>query len=198
MNQCSLQTDRLALRPPTLADAPAIYANYGSNPRVTRYLSWLTHRSFTDAEAFVIEVARQIERQEQLCWCMVVRSNQWLGGMISVRLDANTATLGYCLAERLWGEGYATEAAAAVLPFVWNHPEVESIEAYCQTGHHRSRRVLEKVGLRYVELARAHSVLPALGRHPQDMLRFALSRPRGRHLTLKRNKHKEPQSLAQP
>jgi RimJ/RimL family protein N-acetyltransferase len=36
------------LRRPTLADAGAIFYRYASDPVVTRYLSWPTHRSRTE------------------------------------------------------------------------------------------------------------------------------------------------------
>jgi ribosomal-protein-alanine N-acetyltransferase len=38
-----LQTERLLLRPFTPADAPAMYANWASDPEVTKYLTWPTH-----------------------------------------------------------------------------------------------------------------------------------------------------------
>ena len=40
-----LETPRLILRPFVLADAQAMFDNWASDPRVTRYLSWQPHES---------------------------------------------------------------------------------------------------------------------------------------------------------
>lgn len=174
-----LETERLVLRLPTMADAQAIFENYGSNPRVTRFMSWPTHRSVADAEQFLRMAQESMNRREQFNWLIELRQPRKVCGSIGVMLNGNSAAFGYCLAEELWGQGYATEAARAVVPLVWSLPEVERLEAICHVDHLRSARVLEKVGLRYVGIDREHSVLPALGRHRQDMLRYGVSRPAG-------------------
>lgn len=174
-----IESRRLVLRRPVLADAVDIYQNYASNPRVTRYLSWPVHRSVADARAFLRGLTAALDRGEQLAWVICQREPRWLCGMIGVILRPPAAYLGYCLAEQVWGRGYAAEATELVMPHVWSRPDVERLSAYCHTGHVRSARVLEKSGLRYVGIDRTHIVLPALGPHGQDMLHYELARPRG-------------------
>jgi ribosomal-protein-alanine N-acetyltransferase len=174
-----IETPRLTLRCPTLGDAEAMFANYGRNPRVTRYLSWPTQRSASDAATFLRETAQRTEREEEFVWVIVNRERNWLCGSICLRLSGPVAEVGYCLAEEAWGQGIATEAARAIVPLAWSRPEVAKVEAVVHVDHMRSARVLEKAGLRYAQLDRAHSVLPALGRQKQDMLRYELARPRG-------------------
>lgn len=180
-----IETERLILRRPRMEDAQAIFENYASNPRVTRYLSWPTHRSVADAEEFLRMLEESMRREEQCTWLIEHRQQHKVCGSIGVTFQASKhskgklAALGYCLAEELWGQGYTTEAARAVVPLVWSLPEIERLEAICHAEHMRSARVLEKSGLRYVGLDRAHTVLPSLGRHRQDMLRYGASRPAG-------------------
>ncbi|MCO6042463.1 GNAT family N-acetyltransferase [Aeoliella sp. ICT_H6.2] len=174
-----IETQRLILRRPTMADARSIFENYASNPRVTRYLCWPTHRSLADAERFLQMLEESMRRGEQFTWLIEHRAQRKVGGSIGVVLQGNRAALGYCLAEELWGQGNTTEAAQAVVPLVWSLPGVERLEAVCHVEHLRSARVLEKIGLRYIGIDRHHSVLPALGRHRQDMLRYGVSRPAG-------------------
>lgn len=47
-----LETERLLLRRMTLDDAGAMFA-YASDPAVTRYVLWDTHRSIKDSESFL-------------------------------------------------------------------------------------------------------------------------------------------------
>jgi RimJ/RimL family protein N-acetyltransferase len=162
-----------------LGDAEAMYANYARNPRVTRYLCWPAHRSASDAALFLRELEQRTEREEEFAWVIVLRERNWLCGSIGIRLKGAVAEFGYCLAEEAWGQGIATEAARAIVPLAWSRPEVTRLEAFVHVQHMRSTRVLEKAGLRYARLDRAHTVLPALGRQKQDMLRYELARPRG-------------------
>ncbi|MGI9457386.1 MAG: GNAT family N-acetyltransferase [Aeoliella sp.] len=175
----SIETERLLLSQPKIADAGAIYRVYGHDPRVTRHLSWSPQRSIADAEKFLRELAKRIKNETEFAWAITDRSTDELCGMIGLILNPPGATMGYCLAHEVWGRGLATEAARAIVPLVWKHPQLQRLEAYCHTEHLRSARVLEKAGLRYVSIAREQSVLPAHGLHAQDMLRYRLERPHG-------------------
>lgn len=48
----TIETERLILRPITMADVPAIF-EYASNPNVSKYVPWSVHRTIADSEAFV-------------------------------------------------------------------------------------------------------------------------------------------------
>jgi RimJ/RimL family protein N-acetyltransferase len=47
------RTTRLVLRKPRLADAPAIFERYASDPEVTRFLSWPRHSTVADTRTFI-------------------------------------------------------------------------------------------------------------------------------------------------
>lgn len=53
MDPESLQIARLLLRRPILADADSIFDRYASDPLVTHYLSWPTHRTLDNTHAFL-------------------------------------------------------------------------------------------------------------------------------------------------
>lgn len=55
-------------------------------------------------------------------------------------------TLGYWLARRVWGRGYATEAARAVLAVHFADPASGSVHSGCFAGNSASRNVLTKLG----------------------------------------------------
>jgi len=174
-----IDTERLLLKRPNLSHGEEIFCAYGCDPRVTRYMSWPTSRSVTDTLQFLNELAARTEREEEFAWAIFERRESRLLGMIGVRRNPPLAEAGYCLAYEAWGQGYAAEAMQAVLPHVWADPNIEQVNAFCHSRNLRSTRVLEKAGLRYASVERGHSVLPALGRGPQDMLRYELLRPKG-------------------
>lgn len=58
--------------------------------------------------------------------------------------------VGWRLAHPQWGHGFAPEAAVAALDFALDHLDLprEEVVSFTTTANHRSRRVMEKIGLR--------------------------------------------------
>ena len=83
---------------------------------------------------------------------------------------------GYVLRRSLWGQGYTTEAALALIAEAFRHPVIWRAQAYCHVDHMASARVLEKCGLRHEGIARRMHVMPQLGPEPQDCLLYAITR----------------------
>jgi RimJ/RimL family protein N-acetyltransferase len=69
-------------------------------------------------------------------WCSLSRWNP----------DFRSAALGYCFAEAAWGQGYATEAAGAVLHWAFATLDLNRVQAETDTRNVASARVLEKLG----------------------------------------------------
>jgi RimJ/RimL family protein N-acetyltransferase len=63
-------------------------------------------------------------------------------------------TLGYEIVESLWGQGYASEALAGLLGYIWTLPEVQSVQADTFEDHTASRRVMEKAGMTHFDTRR--------------------------------------------
>ena len=57
--------------------------------------------------------------------------------------------LGYVLAKPYWGQGYATEAAAAVIQFGFSKLGLQVIEANAFPENIASLRVMSKLGMQY-------------------------------------------------
>jgi [ribosomal protein S5]-alanine N-acetyltransferase len=57
--------------------------------------------------------------------------------------------IGFAYLERYWGQGYALEAAQAVMDFGWNTAGLKRIVAITATHNEASMRLLEKLGMRY-------------------------------------------------
>ena len=64
-------------------------------------------------------------------------------------ISAHEYSLYYHFGKEYWGRGYATEAAKAIIAFVFQIPETIRISADTLTTNHASARVLEKVGMTY-------------------------------------------------
>lgn len=146
-----LQTRRLLLRKMLKTDYRDMY-EYASQERVTQYLLWRPH----DSEAYTYKYLQYIQSRYRAGdfydWAIVVSSqNKMVGtcGFTEFNTEANSAEIGYVLNPAYWGYGLAPEAVAAVLRFGFVDLRLNRIEARYMEGNIRSRRVMEKVGMRY-------------------------------------------------
>jgi RimJ/RimL family protein N-acetyltransferase len=67
------------------------------------------------------------------------------------------ADFGYVLAPRHWGFGYGTEVATALVDFAFGVLKLRELFAVVAVENERSRRVLDKAGLRWDGLMRRHA-----------------------------------------
>jgi ribosomal-protein-alanine N-acetyltransferase len=144
----TLQTDRLLLRAFERSDAAAVF-NYASNPNVSRYTTWDTHRSIADSEAFIEWVFSH--PPDQHTWAIVHREASKLIGAVEFTLNIPTeGQIDYVLAEPYWNQGYTTEAARAALAYgLRQYPTVHRVISCAMPDNIGSQRVMEKCGLTF-------------------------------------------------
>jgi ribosomal-protein-alanine N-acetyltransferase len=141
-----VETDRLVLSAPVLADAEAVFRTYASHEDVTRYLAWPRHRTPADTEGFLAFSAVQWEREGAGPYLIWARADGRLLGSTGLSVEhLGQASTGYVLATDAWGMGYATEALTAMVQ-VATDIGVNWLYALCHPDHRASSRVLEKCG----------------------------------------------------
>lgn len=147
----TLETDRLILRKMTPEDARAVFA-YASDPEVTRYVIWETHRSIEDSRAFLDFAAGKYESGGEPDWGIVYKGDhRFIGtcGIVSWKPYHARAELGYALSRDYWGRGLMAEAVRAMISFGFDRMNLNRIEARCIAENAASARVLEKAGMLY-------------------------------------------------
>lgn len=169
-----IQTARLVLRKPTLADAEAVYERYAGDADVARYLGWPRHRSIEETRLFLAHSDAEWSRWPAGPYLIENQSREILLGSTGLAFETlSVASTGYVLARGAWGNGYATEALTAVVA-VALELGVSQLYALCHSGHARSIRVLEKCGFHLEE--RRHGEFPNLdGGCRADAVRYVLT-----------------------
>lgn len=168
-----LITRRMALRPPRLSDARAIFEAWGSDPVVTQYLTWTPARSVVDTEIFLRDALSRTAAGEEHSWLMTPLNGPGAMGMISAWQDGPQAELGFVLARRWWNGGYMTEALRAVLDWCEAREDIQQVWAVCDIDNLASALVLEKVGMSSQGLVERWAVHPNVSRERRDCLAFA-------------------------
>jgi ribosomal-protein-alanine N-acetyltransferase len=177
MPQSVITTRRLVLRLPVLADAEAIFASYGQDPEVTRYLIWQPHTSLEDTRTFVRGCIAAWDEGVRFPWVILRASDGQLLGMLDARIDDGfKVSVGYVLAREHWGNGYVPEALQAVIDLFWRRPDVFRIWAICDVENPASARVLEKVGMTREGTLRRYVRHPNVSDEPRDAYCYAITR----------------------
>jgi RimJ/RimL family protein N-acetyltransferase len=167
-SSCVLETERLTLRQPTLADVKAI-ARLANDRRIAENTRRLPHPYLQDhAVDFVRTMADQGDN------AFLIENNFVPIGMVGISWSEREAPeIGYWLGVEHWGQGFGTEAARATIDYFFDTFDLDQLHAGARVTNPTSRNVLEKCGFQWsgVELHR----FVALGSStPVD--RFRLSR----------------------
>ena len=151
-SSCVLETERLTLRSPTLADVKAI-ARLANDRRIAENTRRLPHPySQEHAVEFVRDVAAQ---GSELVF--LIEQNFLPLGMVGISWhEPDAPELGYWLGFEHWGQGFGTEAARAVIDYFFEEFSHETLFSGARVANPMSRNILEKCGFRWsgVELHR--------------------------------------------
>jgi [ribosomal protein S5]-alanine N-acetyltransferase len=169
-----LETARLLLRRPRAGDADVIFLRYSSNREVTRYVGWAVHNSVDDTIGFLRYSDAEWERSPAGPYLAFSRADSTLLGGTGLAFETPfRAATGYVFARDAWGQGYATEALAAMVE-VARATAVRRLYALCHADHRASAHVLEKCGFACEGRLRSHAEFPNLeAGAPQDVLCYS-------------------------
>ena len=149
--QLPLRTDRLLLRPWREADREP-FAALNADARVMEYMPSVLSSERSDALA--AELSVEIEERGFGLWAIEIPGVAEFAGFAGLHVPTFEAPftpcveIGWRLAHDLWGRGYATEAARAVVRDGFERLGLAEILSWTVPANLRSRRVMEKIGMR--------------------------------------------------
>jgi ribosomal-protein-alanine N-acetyltransferase len=153
-----LDTPRLRLRRVRPEDAADLFA-FASDPLVTRYITWPTHRTLDDSRALIARFLAGYARGAATPWGIEHKADGRLIGTCGFTNAAPAharAEVIYNLARPYWGQGYMPEAVRAALTYGFDALGLNRIEAGCLVENAASARVLEKVGMTFEGVLREY------------------------------------------
>lgn len=146
-----LETERLRLRGMRVSDAEDMYA-YAQREDVTRYLLWAPHPDVNYTKDYLTYVGQRYRTGDFYDWAITLqKEGRLIGtcGFTSFDLAADAGELGYVLNPAYGGQGLATEAVGRLLDFGFGELGLHRIEARFMQGNDPSRRLMERVGMRF-------------------------------------------------
>ena len=147
-----LETERLILRVFEERDIDPM-SLIDSDPMVREFLGGMSDREKTaagvhniikhyDDHGFSLYAVELKSTGEMIGWC----------GLMIPSFEAHftpAVEIGWRLASHHWNQGYATEAARAVLKYAFENLKLKEVVSFTVVDNIRSRRVMEKIGLHH-------------------------------------------------
>jgi ribosomal-protein-alanine N-acetyltransferase len=157
-----LETERLLLRPPVPEDAGPLAPMY-ADPEVVRYLGDGRALTRKETERSVRRMIESWEADGFGLFTTVRKEDDLVIGRVGLilwnpetwqttRVDAEgpkELEVGYTIGRPYWGNGYATEAAAAARDFALGELGARRLIAMIIHGNDASENVARKLGFRY-------------------------------------------------
>ena len=141
-----LVTDRLVLRKPHETDASDL-ARLANNPRVAMMLTRMPHPyGEADAGNFLDHASR---RRSGCIYAVTLAANGRFIGCAGLEPADGALEIGYWFGQPFWGNGYATEAAQALVDVAFRNTAIDVLRASCRVSNGASRRVIHKCGFQF-------------------------------------------------
>ena len=145
-----LWTDRLLLRSWRLADRQP-FARMNADPEVMEF--FVAPLTREESDAFVDRIEAGFAEHGFGMWAVEeISTGAFIGfaGLLHQTFEASFTPafeIGYRLARRAWGQGYATEAAREAVRFGFERGGLAEIVSMTAVGNVRSRAVMDKLGM---------------------------------------------------
>jgi [ribosomal protein S5]-alanine N-acetyltransferase len=154
-----LETERLILRPLELSDIPQLVPLIGAREVAATTLRIPHPYTEQHAREFITLLQTPPAQQAPIAGQAITRKQdgQLIGG-IGLQVDDahKRAELGYWIGVPFWANGYATEAARAMLAHGFAIQQLHRVFASHFAGNTASGRVLKKIGMRHEGCQRDH------------------------------------------
>ena len=152
----AIETERLLLRALDLSDAEGMF-ELDSNPNVHIFVGKKPVKHIEESVDQIKNIQHQYKTFGTGRWAVVLKETNEFIGWSGIKFITNEINnhkdfyeIGYRFTEKHWGKGYATEAGKAFIDYAFNIMKVDALYAYADEGNQNSRKILEKLGLQYI------------------------------------------------
>lgn len=153
-----IETDRLTIRPLLPEDAEGIF-ELDSDPEVHQYLGNNPIKTIEQSAEAIQFIRQQYLDNGIGRWAVIEKVTNKFAGWTGLKLMKETVNnhnnyydLGYRFIKKYWGKGYATETAIASLAYGFDELKLQEIFAMADVQNAGSNAVLQKAGLRFIEV----------------------------------------------
>jgi RimJ/RimL family protein N-acetyltransferase len=149
-----LETPRLVLRHWLETDRD-LFREINADPKVMEFFAF--RRTHEEADAFLMRLNSMINDNGMGFYALELKASQEPIGFCGLSyanmpgiFPDQAVEIGWRLATRFWGKGYASEAARALLGFAFGEKKIEAVVSFAVAENQRSTGVMKRVGMHRV------------------------------------------------
>jgi ribosomal-protein-alanine N-acetyltransferase len=149
-----IETSRLRLRECSLDDLDELSV-IRADAQVMKYIGDGKPQSRAQVKEVILEIREHWRNHQFGRWGVEHKAHEKVIGLCGLSHLEDTAEIeiGYTLEKRYWHQGFASEAASACLRYGFEELHLDRVVAVAYPENTGSRRVMEKIGMRYVKTA---------------------------------------------
>ncbi|OIJ17104.1 GNAT family N-acetyltransferase [Anaerobacillus alkalilacustris] len=143
-----LYTERLHLRKLTIDDSSSLFKIW-SDPEVTKFMNISNFTTEDQAKEIITYLDKLALDNKAIRFSLIeLKTNEIIGscGYNNLDFENAKAEIGYDLAKKHWGKGYASEFISTLTSYAFNSLNFNRIEARVEPDNINSIKVLQKLG----------------------------------------------------
>ncbi len=143
-----IYTKRLLLVPLGLQFLRSTH-KYAGDLENTKYMVHLPNMNIDETKSFLDSVEAEWQKQRpQFYEYAILFDNEHIGAIsLYMNEDYTEGELGWIISKEYWGNGYASEAAQAMIDFGIQELNIRRFIAHCDSENNNSYKVMEKLGM---------------------------------------------------
>lgn len=144
-----IKTERLILKPLGIEYLNSTF-KYSSDFDTTKYMMYLPSKSIEETADFLEKSEKEWTKESPEFYEFAILFNNKHIGAISLYLNENKTIceFGWIIDKDYWMQGFAFEAAKALLNFVYNNLNIRHFIAHCDSENIASYKVMEKLRMK--------------------------------------------------
>lgn len=157
----TIKTDRLVLRKFRQSDAESMYKNWAFDEFVSRFVTWRPHKDLEETRQVISKWMERYEKKNYYNWnwAITIKGKSGVVGAVSAlnyenQFNIKKIEIGYCLSQKHWNKGYATEAVRAIANYFLLVLGFNRVYARVDVANEASEKVLQKAGFEFEGILR--------------------------------------------
>lgn len=166
------QIGRFVIRDLNPWEGPALFWMTG-NADVTRYMGFRTHKTVDDATRLIETYKNSPSKWQAVC---LAEDPSDVLGVVGFEVQRHQATLTIMFRPDWKARGAGREFSKPFVQWVFTHPQIWRVWAFCHVDNAPVQRVLERMGAQREGLLRRFEFFPNVSAEPQDCYIYAIVR----------------------
>ena len=154
-------------------EAPRVFALTG-DPEVMRYMGFPVHKD--EAEAAALIARYRNNPAARYLGVALKEAPADLLGIVGFEVQRHSAALTIMFSRDWRARGAGRAFSAPFVEWIFTHPEIWRVWAYCHVDNLPVQRVLERMGAEREGRLRRFEVFPNIGPEPQDVYVYSIVR----------------------